>query len=86
MQRRVNIQRQQIGVRPVLAPTPNRPGLLLTSPLFSSSSRRSLFLVLHPPLHSQFTMSSSNTQAPLPFGYQFVAGAVAGVSEVSGLI
>ncbi|KAL4969043.1 putative mitochondrial 2-oxodicarboxylate carrier protein [Aspergillus stella-maris] len=27
-------------------------------------------------------MSSSNGQAPLPFGYQFIAGAVAGVSEV----
>ncbi|OJI97583.1 hypothetical protein ASPVEDRAFT_37010 [Aspergillus versicolor CBS 583.65] len=27
-------------------------------------------------------MSSSNTQAPLPFAYQFVAGAVAGVSEI----
>lgn len=27
-------------------------------------------------------MSNNNTQKPLPFGYQFIAGAVAGVSEV----
>jgi hypothetical protein len=30
-------------------------------------------------------MSSEAAPKPLPFGYQFVAGAVAGVSEVSGL-
>lgn len=93
VQRRVNISTltdtgKSASLRPVLAHSKSsRPSPHISS-LFSSSR---LLVVLSfsfsiPLSTPKFTMSSGNAQAPLPFGYQFVAGAVAGVSEVSGLI
>ena len=82
-----------VSPRPSPTPASSLDNLHRSSPLFiflllfffpfPSPTRllRRLFVCTPAHGHSS-TMSSNTNQKPLPFGYQFVAGAVAGVSEV----
>lgn len=53
-----------------------------TLPAFSDRTAAPLHRSIAPPLRPTLTAAAMSTDKPLPFIYQFAAGAVAGVSEI----